>query len=197
MIEHLEGFPPILGPAPRVLVLGSMPSAASLRERQYYGHPRNTFWPVMARLLDWPDDLPYAERCAALTEQSIALWDVIGRCARDGSADAAIKADTIVVNPIAQLIANQPSLSAVLLNGGTAAREFNRHVRPRLKTIGRDLPHYRLPSTSPAMARLTLAGKTEAWSILRDLLTEGSVLRDESPPKSPRPGRPRARRPVE
>lgn len=173
MTELLQGFPPLLGPAPRVLVLGSMPSAASLQQGQYYGHPRNAFWPIMARLFDWPDALPYAERCAALAERGVALWDVIGCCARQGSADAAIEADTIVVNPIADLIADQPSLSAVVLNGGAAAREFKRRVRPRLTAIRRDLPHYQLASTSPAMARLTLTGKVEAWRILCDLLARG------------------------
>jgi hypoxanthine-DNA glycosylase len=177
MTKYLEGFPPILGPTPRVLVLGSMPSAASLREGQYYGHPRNAFWPIMARLFDWPDDwrddLSYPARCAALAERGIALWDVIGRCAREGSADAAIEADTIVVNPIDALIADHPSLTAVLLNGGTAAREFNRRIRPRLAALGREIPQYQLPSTSPAMARLSLPDKVEAWRLLRDLLAVG------------------------
>ena len=173
MTEFLTGFPPILGPTPRVLVLGSMPSAASLQQGQYYGHPRNAIWPIMARLFDWPDDLPYARRLEALVERGVALWDVIGRCARQGSADAAIEVDSIVVNPIANLIAEQPSLSSVVLNGGTAAREFTRRVRPELATMGRDLPRYQLPSTSPAMARLTLAGKLEAWRVLRDLLAAG------------------------
>ncbi|MBK5967863.1 MULTISPECIES: DNA-deoxyinosine glycosylase [Thiorhodovibrio] len=170
MTQYLEGFPPILGPVPQVLVLGSMPSAASLREGQYYGHPRNAFWPVMARLFGWPNDLPYAKRCAALAARGVALWDVIGRCARKGSADAAIEPDSILVNPIAGLIADQPSLKAVIFNGGTAAREFNRRVRPAL--AHQALPHYQLPSTSPAMARLTLEGKVEAWRILRDLLAD-------------------------
>jgi len=50
----LQGFPPLLGDQPRVLILGSMPSAASLHQQQYYGHLRNAFWPIMAALFDWP-----------------------------------------------------------------------------------------------------------------------------------------------
>ena len=43
---------PIADKHSRVLVLGTMPGAMSLAKRQYYGHPRNAFWPIMARLCD-------------------------------------------------------------------------------------------------------------------------------------------------
>ncbi|EIC20594.1 DNA-deoxyinosine glycosylase [Thiorhodovibrio frisius] len=173
MARELTGFPPILGPAPRVLVLGSMPSAASLAQRQYYGHPRNAFWPIMAQLFGWPADLPYPERCTALAEREVALWDVIARCAREGSADTAIDAASVVVNPIAELLGEQPTIGAILFNGGTAAREFRRHIGPALSARPVDLPQHQLPSTSPAMARLTLAQKAEAWRILLELLGDG------------------------
>ena len=42
------GFPPILGPDPRVLVLGTLPSRKSLEKQEYYGHPQNAFWKIMA-----------------------------------------------------------------------------------------------------------------------------------------------------
>ncbi len=45
---RLQGLPPLVSPHTRVLVLGSFPGAASLAAQQYYGHPRNHFWPIMA-----------------------------------------------------------------------------------------------------------------------------------------------------
>lgn len=173
MAPVLSGFPPILGPAPRVLVLGSMPSAASLREQQYYGHPRNAFWPIMARLFDWPADWPYPARCAALATHGVALWDVIARCTREGSADAAIDTASVVVNPIAALLRDQPTIKAMVFNGGTAAREFRRRIKPKLDAEALALAQHQLPSTSPAMASLTLAQKTAAWGILLALLGDG------------------------
>ena len=43
-------FEPVFGPASRALILGSWPSPESWRQGFYYGHPRNRFWPLLARL---------------------------------------------------------------------------------------------------------------------------------------------------
>ena len=48
---RLYGFPPAADANARVLILGSMPSEASLKAGAYYAHPRNRFWPVMGELL--------------------------------------------------------------------------------------------------------------------------------------------------
>ena len=52
MSLKLQSFGPIADKHSRVLVLGTMPGAMSLAQRQYYGHPRNAFWPIMARLCE-------------------------------------------------------------------------------------------------------------------------------------------------
>jgi TDG/mug DNA glycosylase family protein len=161
-----KAFPPILGNSPRLLILGSMPGEASLRLGQYYGHPRNAFWPIMSTLLGLAPEADYDQRCAALIAHGIALWDVIGACERSGSLDSAIRADSVKVNDIAGLLHDQPSIRAIFCNGGTAERELARRVWPDVAPERRDLPRLRLPSTSPAYAGMPFADKLAAWRLI-------------------------------
>ena len=55
MNERLQGLPPVIGRNARLLILGSFPGVASLRAQQYYGHPRNQFWPLLSAI--WGVDL--------------------------------------------------------------------------------------------------------------------------------------------
>src|SRR5689334_9011511 len=80
-----RGLPPIVAPDARVLILGSFPSEASLAARQYYAHPRNHFWPVLAALLNEPlVEMSYPARTATVRAHRIAIWDTIVACERKG-----------------------------------------------------------------------------------------------------------------
>jgi hypoxanthine-DNA glycosylase len=158
---RLHGFPPLVGCAPRVLVLGSMPSTASLAAGEYYAHPRNAFWPLMAVLYGFDAALPYAARCAALTACGVAVWDVLAACERVGSLDAAIVAASVTFNPIDMLCAAHPGIVGVVLNGGAAEQYFRRWRRQHPLTLAH-APR-RAPSTSPAHAASSFAAKCAAW----------------------------------
>jgi hypoxanthine-DNA glycosylase len=151
----LQGLAAVAGPTTRLLVLGSFPGAASLRAQQYYGHPRNHFWPILAAL--WRVDLvglPYADRLAVAQAHGLGLWDVYAACRREGSLDSAIEA--AVPNDLASLTRRAPGLRAIIHNGGESARA--------MKITGAlGLPVLRLPSTSPANASWSLARKLAAW----------------------------------
>ena len=142
----------------RMVVLGSFPGVASLRAQQYYGHPQNQFWKIMATLLA-PDAaavlaLPYAERAQWLLSQGVGLWDVYAACEREGSLDANIQ--NAQPNDLQSLRKRCPALVGILHNGG----ESFKHAKLTL-TLG--LPVYRLPSTSPANASWSFARKLDAW----------------------------------
>jgi len=161
----LQGFPPIARPDARVLVLGTMPSAASLAAGEYYAHPRNAFWGVMGALFGFDARAPYAERCAALRAAGVALWDVLGACRREGSLDTAIEPETVVVNDFAGFFGAHPEVARVVFNGGKAAELFRRHV-PAAAVPARVAERRQLPSTSPTNARLRFADKLEAWRVV-------------------------------
>ncbi|MFT4241519.1 MAG: DNA-deoxyinosine glycosylase [Acidovorax sp.] len=155
---RLVGLPPMVGSGTRVLLLGSFPGAASLRARQYYGHPQNHFWRILAAL--WPaPPLPgdYAGRCGWLLARGLGLWDVYAACEREGSLDASIR--NAQVNDFAGLHVRVPRLAAIAHNGG----ESFRHARAVRAALGADLPSLRLPSTSPANASWSFDKKLNAW----------------------------------
>ena len=168
MGEVLVGLPPRADAHCRVLVLGSMPGSASLRGAQYYAHPRNRFWPVMGALCGFDPGMPYEARFDALQRAGVGVWDVIGRCERPGSLDAAIVRGSEVPNAIGDWLGAHPEVVAIALNGGKAADAFRRHVRP---TLAAPLPALlALPSTSPAHAAMGLPALLEAWGAITPFL---------------------------
>jgi TDG/mug DNA glycosylase family protein len=158
--DRLHGLPPVVDARARVLVLGSMPGAESLRRQEYYAHPRNHFWRIVEDVLGVPRALPYPRRLEGLRDAGVALWDVLGECARHGSLDTGIERDSMAVNDIPALLAQYPRIDGVLFNGLFAETVF----RSRLgAAVGPALPRRRLPSTSPANAARPYAEKLSAW----------------------------------
>jgi hypoxanthine-DNA glycosylase len=149
-----RGLPPVVDANTRVLVLGSFPGVASLAARQYYAHPRNHFWPILAALLDEPlVELPYARRLERLSTRGVGVWDIIVACHRRGSSDAAIRnAERGDVERIRRVAT---SLALVCFNGNTAAAARSAWEGAGYTTLA-------LPSTSPAYTR-PFAEKLAAW----------------------------------
>jgi hypoxanthine-DNA glycosylase len=151
----LVGLPPVLAPHTRLVVLGSFPGVASLAAQQYYGHPRNQFWPILGAL--WGVDLralDYRARLAVARARGLGLWDVYARCRREGSLDSAIR--DAELNPLHTLRERAPALQALAHNGGESARAMR-------ITAALGLPVHRLPSTSPAHASWSFERKLAAW----------------------------------
>lgn len=161
MKPHIASFSPVANPTAKILILGSIPGEASLAANQYYAHPRNAFWPIMAELLGFAPDAPYAERLTALQQANIALWDVLHSCHRKGSLDTAIENDSVEVNDFDAFFARHPGIKLVCFNGGTAEHSYRQHVLKQGRHTA--LQYVRLPSTSPAHAALSLQQKMEIW----------------------------------
>jgi len=159
---RLTGLPPVVGPDPVVLVLGSFPSVISLEKGEYYANPRNRFWHLMEALLGIRASLPYHVRTVRLKERRIALWDVTKECEREGSGDAEIRKE--VVNDIPGFLRDHPTISIIVLNGGGAARLFHRQFPEGIPGI----MILALPSTSPANAKFGLPQLADAWIALKE-----------------------------
>ena len=160
----LKSFPPVETPKSRVLILGTMPGVESLRRQEYYAFKHNAFWPIMDELLGFDARLSYEDRCDRLRAGNIALWDVLKSCRREGSLDSGIRDE--MPNDFAGFFRKHPDIHTVFFNGGGAERLFKKHVRSTLSEDIQTLTFHRLPSTSPANARLRFEQKLEQWRIV-------------------------------
>ncbi len=170
LMSYHTGFPPVADKQARLLILGSMPGVKSLEENQYYAHPQNSFWPIMCELLQAPTGLSYKQRKKLLLTYGIALWDVLNSCYREGSLDANIKQQTIMVNDFSAFYQKHPGIGQVFFNGSKAEQLYNKYVLVDLDHTYQQLPRCRLPSTSPAHAMLSRARKKELWKPVTEAL---------------------------
>jgi len=169
MRARVHSFAPVLGKRPRILILGSMPGIASLEAVQYYAHPRNAFWPIMAELFSIDADCDYDERIAQIQQAPVILWDTLKRCERPGSLDSSIRRESVEANDIPGLLGQHPGIRAVACNGATSTNYFRKLVLPKLAP-DMTIELLPMPSTSPANAGMTFAQKLAAWQRLRDFI---------------------------
>ena len=146
-----------------------MPSVMSLNKQQYYGHPRNAFWPIMAALFNKDSPINYQQGVQLLQTNGIAVWDVSESCVRQGSLDSAIEQSTIEINDFVSLFAEYSELKYVFFNGGMAEALFKKHVSHTLPLDVNILSYTKLPSTSPAYAAMHYQDKLAVWVVLKEL----------------------------
>lgn len=171
-IQPVRSFAAISLRNAKVLVLGSMPGVTSLTEVAYYAHPRNSFWPIAIAsfgktAIDKVDlqQWPYQKRLQLLKNNQVALWDVLAECVRPGSLDSAIDQQSVVVNPILKFLDEHAEIKRIVFNGKAAHAMFSRHIIKAADSnwATYDVELVTMPSTSPAMAQLSVAEKYTLW----------------------------------
>ncbi|SFM95018.1 DNA-deoxyinosine glycosylase [Nitrosomonas communis] len=156
--EFIIALPPILPKRAHTLILGSIPGAKSLELNQYYAHPQNQFWRFMGDIFGASPSIPYEERIKVLKQKGIAVWDVLKACNRYGSMDADIK--NPVVNDFECFYQDNPSIKLVVFDSSSAENFYKRLVQP---TLSQELIYRRVPSPSPAHARMNYEAKRILW----------------------------------
>ena len=151
-------FDPVYDENSRILILGSFPSQKSREVHFYYGHPRNRFWQVIAALTGEQAPQTTEEKRALLLSHGIAVWDVIEQCEIIGSSDSSIR--NVVPAKIPELLA-KTGIRRIFTNGGTASRLYDRYILPKT-----GIAAGKLPSTSPANARMDLPALISAWKVI-------------------------------
>ena len=152
-------FPPLYDSRSEILILGSFPSVKSREQRFFYGHPQNRFWRVTSAVFGCEVPQTIEEKRAFLLEHHVALWDVIASCEITGSSDSSIR--NVQPNDLMPILA-AANIRQIYVNGGTAAKYYDKYQKPVLLREA-----VRLPSTSPANAAWSLARLIAAWQVIR------------------------------
>ena len=138
-----------------ILILGSFPSVKSREQGFFYGHPRNRFWAVLAGVFGTDTPETVSAKKQLLSDNRLALWDVIASCEVEGSADSSIR--EVIPNDIRSILQGAP-IEKIFTNGKTADRLYRQLLYP---VTGAEA--ICLPSTSPANASWSLERLTAFW----------------------------------
>lgn len=163
----MASFDAIIGNLPKILILGSMPGKVSLDKFEYYAHPRNSFWWIMATVFGFDVESSYQHRCQQLVNNNVAVWDVLYDCERPGSLDSAIVKHSEVPNDFKVLLEKHKGFQKIIFNGAAAEKIFQRynaHLMSELTLNNQYIECHRCPSTSPAYASMSKYDKLEAWA---------------------------------
>jgi hypoxanthine-DNA glycosylase len=158
MISKVKsGFDPIVFPDSTILILGTMPGEQSLAKQEYYAHPRNLIWKIIATLINEPIPFNYSDKKALLQKAHIALWDVCDVCSREGSSDIGITDE--VPNDLLNFLNNHKKIKTIAFNGGKSENLYEKYFKhePQFQYLS-------LPSTSPANGAISWENKLETWS---------------------------------
>ena len=120
----LHSIPPVFDEHSEILILGSFPSVRSREEGFFYGHPQNRFWRVLATVLAREFPHTVEEKRRMLLENHVALWDVIGSCEIEGSADVSIR--DARPNDVESLL-SKTAIRRVFVNGKTAEKYYKKY----------------------------------------------------------------------
>jgi len=156
MNEIKYSFAPISDSNTKILILGSMPGDKSLAASEYYAHPQNRFWSVIAQITNKNLPTTYSEKINLLLSHQIGVWDVAHSAVRKGSMDSAMKNE--IPNKIDEFISRHNELKLIVFNGKKAEALYIKYFT---QTTG--INYLSLPSTSPANAALTLEKLSKIW----------------------------------
>lgn len=152
-----QSFPPITNKKIKILILGSLPGEESLKQQEYYAHPRNKFWKVIAVITKSESPVTYSDKLKMLELHNIGVWDLVHKADRIGRMDTAIK--NAIPNDLNNFIVKHPNIKIIAFNGLKAQALFDKHFKRN-----RHISYFCLPSTSPANAGISFEKICNLWA---------------------------------
>ncbi len=157
-----SSFPPISNHETEVLILGTLPGEKSLQMQEYYAHPQNKFWRIIAEITNSNSPASYCDKRDLLILNKIGVWDIVCEAKRIGSLDSNIIDES--PNDLDEFFANHKRLKVIGFNGTKATKLFDKYFKRQ-----RNIRYITLPSSSPANAKISFDEICERW---REILAE-------------------------
>lgn len=157
--DYKTSFPQVSTADTEILILGTLPGDRSLQLGEYFAHPRNRFWKIIAVISGSPVPETYPQKLDLLHTHRIGLWNVLHSATRMGSLDGAIRNEQ--PNDLPAFIARHEKLKVIGFDGLKPEAYYNRYF-----SRDADLSYLSLPSCSPANARYSLERLCSEWRIL-------------------------------
>lgn len=157
--KYKTSFPPISNAETKILILGTLPGDRSLEKGEYFAHPGNRFWKIMAAITNNSEPETYPEKLDLLNKTGIGVWNVLHKARRDGSPDNAIKEEK--PNGIPGFLDNHKKIKVIGFDGQKAETLFNKYFSRRS-----DIKYFSLPGCSAANARFNLEALCDKWEVI-------------------------------
>ena len=97
----LHPYKPVFSPTSKILILGTIPSLATIKNGFYFMHNQSKFWLVMEKIfhMEFQYKITEGQRAADerknfLLKHDIALWDVLKSCDIKGYGERYVKDPT-------------------------------------------------------------------------------------------------------
>ncbi len=139
-VEH--EFGPLYNKDSKILILGSIPSIQSRKEKFYYAHNQNRFWQVLSKVFETETPKTIEEKKKLILDNNLALWDVLASCEINNSSDSSIKNPK--VNDLNKII-SKSKIDTIFTTGKKAYNLYQKYCYPN--TL---IKATYLPSTSSA-----------------------------------------------
>lgn len=151
-----SSFKPIVYSDTKILILGSLPGDLSIQQGEYYAHPRNRFWKILATMAKSTVPEYYKQKKELLKTLKIGIWDVAHSAIRKGSLDTAIMNE--IPNDLPALLKKNDRICIIAFNGQKAEKMYDKYFVRQDRLI-----YITLPSSSPANASMGFERIYESW----------------------------------
>ena len=158
-MKVIHNIEPIYNKESKILILGSMPSVISRKNKFYYAHRTNRFWSIINKIFDVELNTN-EDKINFLLSYKIAIWDTIHSCDISYSSDATIK--NIKVNDINNIL-KKSDIKAIFCTGKKSYQIYNKY-------FNNEIPVFCLPSPSGANANFNIEALCKEYEMIKKYL---------------------------